>query len=375
MINFKYRIYPNKEQEAKLLTTLTTCRYTYNNALAERIEKYKADKTHVSYFDQTKTLTASKNEYQVNVNARVLTDTLRRLDKSFKRFFDGLKKGVRVGFPRFKTENRFRSFCYSQNGFKIINNGTHIRLSKIGDVKIKLSREVQGKIKTCIVLKDVDQWFVVLACEQGIQKPIQNNKPSVGIDVGIEKLATLSDGSIIKNPRTFAKSQDKLAKAQRSLSRKKKGSKNRNKQRIKVAKLHRKIRRQRDDFLHKTSTHFATNYGTIVFEDLNINGMLKNHYLAKHISDAGWGKLILLTTYKAASAGGQVVKVDAKYTSQDCSGCGERVSKTLAERTHSCPHCGLVMDRDENAAINIKNRAGSAQIHAQGDNVRPKTNS
>jgi putative transposase len=374
MISLKYRIYPNKEQETKLLATLTTCRYTYNNALAERIDKYKTDKISVSYVDQANHLSNNKNEYQVSVHSQVLQDTLKRLDKSFKRFFDGLKKGVRVGFPRFKAENRFRSFCYPQSGFRVINEGTHIRLSKIGDIKIRLNRPIEGKVKTCIIIRDVDQWFVVLTCEQLEKEPTSSNKPSIGIDVGIEKLATMSDGSIIQNPRTLVKAQDKLAQQQRWLSRKKKGSKNKTKQRIKVAKLHRKIRRQRDDFLHKVSAHLATNYSTIAFEKLNIRGMLKNHCLAKHISDASWNKLIQLTTYKAESAGGCVVKVDAKYTSQNCSGCGERVSKTLAERTHCCPRCGLVMDRDENAAVNILNRVGSTQINAQGDNVRPTTN-
>lgn len=374
MISLRYRIYPNKEQESKLEATLTTCRYLYNNALAERIEKYKADKTSVSYVDQANHLSKNKNEYQSKVHSQVLQDTLKRLDKSFKRFFDGLKKGVRVGFPRFKAENRFRSFCYPQSGFRVVNDGSHIRLSKIGDVKLRLSRPVEGKVKTCIVIKDVDQWFVVLTCEQEQKKQTQTNKPSVGIDVGIEKLATLSDGSIIENPRTLVKTQAKLAKAQRSLSKKKKGSSNRAKQRIKVAKLHRKIRRQRDDFMHKTSTYLAKTYGEIVFEDLNVKGMLKNHCLAKHISDASWNKLIQLTTYKAESAGGRVVKVDAKNTSQNCSGCGEKVSKTLADRIHCCPFCGLEMDRDLNAAINIKNRAGSARIHAQGDSVRPVAN-
>jgi putative transposase len=320
MISLKYRIYPNKEQQSKLEATLTTCRYLYNNALAERIDRYKTDKVSVSYVDQANHLSKNKNEYQKNVHSQVLQDTLKRLDKSFKRFFDGLKKGVRVGFPRFKADNRFRSFCYPQSGFRVVNNGTHIRLSKIGDVKLRLSKPVEGKVKTCIVVKDVDQWFVVLTCEHEQQKDVQTAKPSVGIDVGVEKLATLSDGSIVENPRTLVKTQAKMAKAQRSLSKKKKASNNRAKQRIKVAKLHRKIRRQRDDFLHKTSTYLAEKYGTIVFEDLNVKGMLKNHCLAKHISDASWNKLIQLTTYKAESAGGRVVKVDVKNTSQNGSG-------------------------------------------------------
>jgi putative transposase len=364
---FKYKLEPNKTQEAALERTLVTCRYLYNSALAERIDKYKADKTSVTYVQQANALSDNKNEWQEQVHSQVLQDVLKRLDKSFKNFFTGLKSKRRVGFPRFKNDRRFRSFCYPQSGFKLLDG--KIRLSKIGDVRLKLSRPTEGKIKTCAIVKDVDQWFVVLTCETGAVTPHQNGKPMIGVDVGIKSFCTMSDGSIIGNPRTLVKSQKKLAKVQKRLSRKVKGSKRRNKQRIKVAKVHRKIRRQRDDFLHKTSTTLAKKYGTIVFEDLNIAGMMQNHCLAKHIGDASWNKLIQLTTYKAESAGGRVLLVDARGTSQRCSGCGEKVSKTLADRIHCCPHCGLVMDRDENAAVNI-HTAGSAEIYAQGDGIR-----
>ena len=365
---FKYKLEPNKTQEAALERTLVTCRYLYNAALGERIDKYKADKTSVTYVQQANALSDKKNEWQVQVHSQVLQDVLKRLDKSFKNFFTGLKSKRRVGFPRFKNERRFKSFCYPQSGFKLLDNN-RIRLSKIGDVKLKLSRPIEGKIKTCAIVKDVDQWFVVLTCETTAVAPQKNDRPTIGVDVGISHFATMSDGSVIDNPRTLVKSQKKLAKVQKRLSRRVKGSKRRNKQRIKVAKVHRKIRRQRDDFLHKTSTALANKYGTIVFEDLNIAGMMKNHCLAKHIGDASWNKLIQLTTYKAESANGRVVLVDARGTSQRCSGCGEKVSKTLADRIHCCPHCGLVMDRDENAAVNIYT-AGSAEIYAQGDGVR-----
>lgn len=160
----------------------------------------------------------------------------------------------------------------------------------------------------------------------------------------------------------------------RRLSKKKKGSKNRGKARVRVARMHRKIRRQRDDFLHKTSHGLAEKYGTIVFEKLNVAGMVKNHSLAKHITDAAWSRLITFTTYKASRAGGCVEEVDPRRTSQECSGCGEIVPKTLADRIHCCPHCGLVMDRDENAAINIlgRNAVGTTGSYASGHDVRPK---
>jgi len=371
--SYKYRIYPKKEQEKKLLATLTTCRYLYNNALSERIDTYRKDKTSTSYVDQANYISNNKNQYQTQVHSQVLQATLQRLDKSFRSFFNGLKKKIHVGFPRFKAENRFRSFCYPQSGFRVINDGTHIRLSKIGEIKLRYSRPTEGKIKTCIVVRDVDQWFVVLTCEQE-QKKIINNNPSIGIDVGINKLATLSNGTFIDNPRCLIKSQKRLSKEQRILARRRKGSNRRGIQRIKVAKTYRKIGRQREDYLHKASTYLASNFGTIVFENLNVSGMLKNHCLAKHISDASWNKLIQFTTYKAESAGGSVLKVDPKNTSQNCSGCGKKVSKTLADRIHLCPYCGLEMDRDLNAAKNILNRAGSVLIYAQGDNVRHNTN-
>lgn len=357
---YKYRIYPTPKQKQIMLNTLTTCRYLYNDALAERIEKYKQDKTSVSYVDQANTLGDNKNEYQKQVHSQVLQDVLKRLDRSFKNFFDGLKKKKHVGFPRFKPDQRFSSFCYPQSGFRLTNDCRRIRLSKIGDVRLKYSRPVKGQIKTCRIIRDIDQWFVVLTCDTQIDiKKTDISKPTIGIDVGIKSLATLSDGTVIDNPRTLVNSQKKLSRTQRWLSRKVKGSNNRNKQRIEVAKVHRKIRRQREDFLHKLSTQLVQKYGCIVFEDLNISGMLKNHCLAKHIADASWNKLIQLTTYKAECAGGSVKLVNPRYTSQNCSRCGERVPKTLADRTHVCPKCGLIMDRDKNAAINICT-AGSA---------------
>jgi putative transposase len=370
---FRYRISPTPTQEKALNATLTTCRFLYNDALAQRIEKYKTEKKSLSYADQCEWLAENKNEYQKVVHSQVLQSTLKRLDTSFRRFFDGLKKKKRVGFPRFKNEQRFKSFCYPQTGFRLTNDNRRITLSKIGNIRIKYSRPVEGKIKTCQVLKDVDQWFVILTCETEVVKMPESTKPDVGVDVGIKTFAYLSDGNKIENPRTLLKAEKKLHREQRHLSGLEKGKNNRRRQRIIVAKVHRKIRRQRDDFLHKTSTWLANNYGGIAFEDLNISGMLKNHCLAKHIADASWNKLVNMTSYKAENAGGRVALVDPRGTSQRCSGCGERVPKTLADRIHCCPHCGLVMDRDENAALNIKklNTAGSAEIYACGSNVRP----
>jgi len=369
---FKYRIYPTKKQEQILLQTLTTCRFLYNNALNQRIDTYKNTQKSTTYCDQTKELTKNKNSYQKQVHSQVLQETLKRLDKSFSNFFRRIKqqktgKHIKAGFPRFKPEQRYNSFCYTQSGFKLSNNNKRIKLSKIGDIKLKYSRSTKGKIKTCRVIRDVDQWFVVLTCEQQTQTTEKSLKPAIGVDVGIKTFAFLSDGTQVQNPRYLKHSEHKLIKTQRRLSKKVKSSNNRNKQRTRTAKVHRKIRRQRDDFLHKTSRELVNNYGFIAFEQLNIKGMVRNHKLAKHISDCAWRKLIEYTTYKAEEAGVEVRLVNPKNTTQMCSGCGKIVPKTLADRTHSCSHCGLVMDRDLNAAKNILSRVGTTQSYAYGD--------
>lgn len=370
---FKYRLYPTRKQVKRLEETLTTCRMLYNNSLEQRISTYKETQESVTYCDQANALVKDKNEYQKQVHSQVLQETLKRLDTSFGNFFRRVKqkksgKHIKVGFPRFKPAQRYNSFCYPQSGFKLTNDCRRIKLSKIGDIRLIYSRPTEGKIKTCRVVRDVDQWFVVLTCEQGQPQVPKSTNPTVGVDVGIKTFAVLSDGECMENPRHFKKSEQQLSKQQRRLSRKVKGSQNRNKQRTKVARVHRKIRRQREDFLHKVSRNLVENYGCIVFEDLNIKGMLRNHKLAKHISDCAWRKLIEYTTYKAEEAGVEVRLVNPKNTTQICSGCGDVVPKTLADRIHCCPHCGLEVNRDLNAAINILT-VGITGNHAYGDST------
>ena len=368
---FKYRLYPTRKQVKRIRETLTTCRMLYNNALEQRISTYKETQESLTYCDQANALVTNKNDYQKQVHSQVLQNTLKRLDTSYGNFFRRVKekksgKKIKVGFPRFKPDQRYNSFCYPQSGFRLTNDCRRIKLSKIGDVRLIYSRPVEGKIKTCRVVRDVDQWFVVLTCEQEQSQVTKSTNPTVGVDVGIKTFVVLSDGECVENPRHFKKSEQQLAKQQRRLSRKVKESQNRNKQRTKVARVHRKIRRQREDFLHKVSRNLVENYGCIVFENLNIKGMLRNHKLAKHISDCAWRKLIDYTTYKAEEAGVEVRLVNPKNTTQICSSCGEVVPKALADRIHCCPHCGLEVDRDLNAAINIRS-VGITQSYAYGD--------
>ena len=352
-------------QERTFLETLTTCRYLYNSALEERITKYKESKESVTYFDQCRTIKIEfQNEYQRKVYSQVLRAVLMRLHKSYQNFYRRLKNNEKPGFPKFKPDEKFNSFCYSQQGLKVLDNKKKIRLSKIGDVKIVWTRDLPllSKIKTLTIKRDGDQWYVVLAVDCPDQVVKTSDKSHVGIDVGISKYLTLSDGTVIENPRILKQSERQLAKEQRKFSKKVKGSKNRNKQRIKVARTYRKVSNQRQDFQHKTSTWLVQNYGAIAFENLNIKDMVKLHSLAKHISDASWSQFILMTQYKAEEAGVSVVLVNPKDTTQNCSTCGKKVQKKLKDRVHDCPFCGLKMDRDLNASINILNRAALVQI-------------
>jgi putative transposase len=361
--SYQYRIYPNRKQEVALEKTLTTCRHTYNNALAERKLNAKLNRLEnsfdvfpwgysewINYYDQAKT---PKTEYQEELYSQVYQNVLKRVERSFQNFYKG------AGYPRFQGRNRYNSFTYPQSGFSIKDN--RLTLSKIGSVKIILHREIQGKIKTCTIKKDVDQWYVSFSCEIDISIVPVEIKTKTGIDVGLKSLITFSNGQQTEPPRYLRVSEKRLTREQIHLSKKKKRSKNRNKQRVIVAKVHRKIRNQRKDFNHKTSTNLVKEYDHIVFEDLQIKNMVQNHHLAKSILDASWSQLINLTIHKAECAGKFVELVNPNGTSQTCI-CGHRVPKDLSVRVHSCPSCGLVLDRDHVSAMIIKNRSSTAGI-------------
>jgi putative transposase len=351
---YKFRMYPNKQQEALLDVTLETCRHLYNAALADRKNSYEQEGISRSYEDQAAILTLEKkdNPYLKGVFSQVPQDVLRRLDKAFRAFFRRVKAGENPGYPRFRGRGWYKSFTYPQAGFKL--DGSKLTLSKIGSIRIFKHRGVEGKIKTCTVKKDhLGHWYAVLVSE--IEDVAQvESKTALGVDVGLKSLVTLSNGEAIQYPRYYVQVEQKLAMTQRNLSRKKKGSSNRRKAKIKVARLHQRVQYLRDEFLHQVFRKIVDSADLIVFENLNISGMLKNHHLAKHIQDHAWGKLIQFTQSKAAKAGKIVELVDARYTSQKCSQCGTMVPKTLAERTHVCLNCGLKLDRDLNASLNIR---------------------
>lgn len=366
-LTYKYRLYPNKEQSQKLETTLDICRFLYNSALEERKEAYQKRGVSLSYRHQQNELPECKLEVpELNqIHSQVLQDTLRRLDKSFQNFFRRVKNGEKPGYPRFKSKNRFHSFTYPQFGFSL--DGNKLNLSKIGDIKIKLHRPINDEIKTLTITREIDKWYACFSVEIDTP-PLKPIESAIGIDVGLNSFVTLSTGEEIENPRWFRNTQRRLRRRQKSLSRKKLGSKNRNKQRIRVAKYHKKVSNQRKDFHHEVSRQLVDNYDLIAYEDLNIKGMVRNHHLAKSISDAGWGKFIAFVCYKAEGAGKQAIAVNPYGTTTECSECGFPVPKSLSQRMHNCPNCGLVMPRDWNSAKVILSRtAGTAGYKACGD--------
>lgn len=334
--------------------TLDTCRWVYNETLAHRKDNWEDNNKNTSLFDTNRLLPIWKKYKKElkQVHSQVLQNCQVRVDLAFKAFFRRVKSGDTPGYPRFKGCGRYDSFTYPQTGFKFVDDKLH--LSKIGNVKIKMHRLFHGKIKTLTIKKSPTcKWFASFVVDIGEPIPKQNDGASVGIDVGISSFATLSNGDKIANPRILKSEEQNLARAQRKLSNTVKGSAERRKRVKVVQRVHERIGNKRKDFIHKVSRTLADKYSLIAFEDLSIKNMLKNHCLAKAISDVSWGTLISITANKAEEAGSQVILVNPRKTSQMCSRCGAIVKKDLSVRTHDCPMCGLVIDRDENAAINI----------------------
>jgi IS605 OrfB family transposase len=378
---FKYRIYPTKETERKLFWTLTRCRELYNAALSERKDAYKYAGKSISYYDQQNDLPEIKaeirQEYQ-EIAAHVLQDVLRRLDRAFQNFFRRCKTGENPGFPRFQGRNRYDSFTYPDGaGWKF--DGRYLHLTKIGKAKVKFHRPLEGKIKTVTMRREVDEWYITFSCEVPEPKKLDVRYEDVGVDLGVTHLATLSTGEMIEHPRYYRKAQKVLEKRQQALARKKRGSHRRDKARKLVAKAHRTIACQRKDFQHKAAKKLVDSYQVIVFEDIQTsnltrkpkpkqdkngeylpNGAIAKGGLNKSILDAGWGSFVQMCSVKAAWAGRTLIKVDPRFTSQVCSGCGQVRKKDLSERWHSCD-CGTELDRDVNAAINILERGRRQQ--------------
>ena len=371
-ICIKYRIHPTHSQKRLLCDTLEVCRAIYNSLLNTRKFEYQVNTKSLSLHDQINAVTGYKKDFPelTSIHSQVLQNVATRVDLAFKAFFRRGKTGETPGFPRMKGDG-YDSFCYPGTGFTLHTES--IRLSKIGVVKAVIHRKVEGNIKTCTVKRQGQKWFATFAIETTVI-PLPENDKAIGIDVGIEKFAAISDGTYIQNPRFFRKNEADLAKAQRKTEKYKKRSQERTKARKVVSRVHERIRNCRHNFIHQESRKIVNAFGLIVVEQLNVKNMSKapapkpdpdneGQYLPngasqkaglnKSILDASWSMFRSALAYKAENAGRKFLEVNPAYTSQDCHSCGYRAKKKLSDRWHLCPKCGTSLDRDRNAAINI----------------------
>ena len=355
---YRYKLKPSAKIIAIFESWLTLLCELYNAGLQERRDAYRINHLSISYKAQANQLPEIKKDRPefAQIHSQVIQDALRRLDSAFDGFFRRVKEGQKPGYPRFRSSFRYDSFRYPQSGFSL--KGGKLHLSKIGKVKVHLSRPIEGEIKTCMIKREADGWYVSFAVEEPRKEFEPAPKESVGVDVGIESFATLSDDGAapISNPQYFREAEKELKKAQRRVSRRFKGSKGRKKAVRWLGKKHLKVKRQRRDFHFKEAVQLVKRYQSIKVEDLNIQGMVRNHHLAKSISDAGWAQFIMIVIFKAEEAGRTVIKVNPAYTSQDCSRCGHRNRITLATRIYRCSECRLVIHRDRNGAKRIEQK-------------------
>lgn len=352
---YKYKLRPSKRFIAEAERWLGFCQTLYNAALQERIGAYKTEGKVVNLHAQQRQLREIRecDTEAESIHQGVQVDVLRRLDKSMTGFFRRVRtKDGKAGFPRYRSISRYCSFTFPRmrDGFRVSDD--KIKFYKLGTSRIRLHRSIEGKIKTATVLRQADGWYVSFVCDLPQREPLTATGRAVGVDVGLENFATLSSGEQIRNPQFLRVSESDVKKAQRRVSKAKPRGHNRSRAIRLLALHHLKIQRQRLHHAHQVANRLIRQFDKIVIEDLNVKGMVRNHCLAKSISDAGWSTFTRILAYKAEEAGRELVKVNPAYTSQVCSGCGLVQKLKLSQRRYVC-ECGLDLHRDHNAAINI----------------------
>ncbi|MFN8374660.1 MAG: transposase [Anaerolineae bacterium] len=365
-LTYKYRLKPTKTQQHQLEHMLELCRYVYNETLATRKNAYEQRRETLNYYATAKLLPLwkqAKPELK-QVHSQVLQNVQGRVDLAFQAFFRRVKHGEQAGYPRFKGYGWYDSLTYPQYGNGVVLKERTLHLSKVGDVKVVLHRPIEGTIKTVTVRRSAGKWYACFNVEAETQHlPVSDN--IVGVDLGLKTFAVLSNGEQVKRQRWMKQDAADVARLQRKKDKLPKGSQACRKVLRALNHAYQRATNRRTNFAHQESRKLVNRYGLIVFEDLQIQQMQANgsKIINRNIADVAWGQLIQYTTYKAENAGRGVVLINPRGTTQMCSGCGVIVPKDLSVRVHECPQCGLKIDRDLNAALNILRR-GLASVGA-----------
>lgn len=364
---FKFRLYPTVAQARELNTQINEACRLYNAALEERAAAWKKG-IRVGFYQQCAQLKDIRAAGDLGISSyRVASEVLWRVDRSFQSFFRRIKAGGSPGYPRFRSARRYDSITFEVGHGARLFAGD-VRLHGVGSVRFLAHREVEGEPKTAIIKREAGRWYVIVVADTPAEL-LPETRRAVGVDVGLASFAVYSTGEAVEAPRLLRAGERRLRIAQRRVARRVKGSKGRRKAIQLLQRAHAHVRDQRRDFHHKVSRDLVNHFDLIAVEDLQVRNMVRARPFAKSISDAGWSSFRRILTDKAANAGRVVVAVNPSGTSQACSGCGALVSKRLSERTHACPHCGLTLDRDHNAARNIL-EAGLALAESTWPDVR-----
>lgn len=356
IISYKYPIFPDRAIQQKLAEVLDACRWLYNKLL-EKMNEAKENGIRLTTYETQNMIPSLKLENpRLNlVYSKALQMVNYTLHSNIASLAALKRNGYKVGPLRFKGYGWYKTLNYNQSGFKLDQDHGRLNLSKIGDIRIKLHRKIEGCIKAIIVKREGRQWFAIVQADLE-PEPLPETGRSVGLDVGLKSFVVDCDGNSVENPKYAEKSAKKLVKAQRRLASAEKGSNNRKDIKEQIEKIHAKVNHQRDDFLHKLSRFYVNNYDNICVEDLDVKGLKeKGHNKTKHrhIHDAAWSKFIFMLSYKAESAGRRLILVDPRNTTQRCSNCGSIVPKDESVRIHVCPYCGFICNRDYNSSRNI----------------------
>ncbi len=361
--SYRYRVYPTAQQEAKLIRWESALRFLWNLAHEQRLSGLsRTDKRYPTAFDQINELTALRTElsWLADVPRNVCSQLLVELDKAWQRCFKRLGRA-----PRWKKRDQDFLGLTEPHPKVWRLDGATLRFPKLGNLRAVMHRPIEGKPKTCTLRREGDQWFVSLLCEIEVTEPAPRTAPVVALDRGVTHTLADSDGNLITNPKHYEAAMKRLARAQRIVSRRKKGSKNREKAKLRVARIHRKVRRQREHFLHVESSRYTKSHGVVVIEKLNVAGMVKGN-CARGITGAGWSAFSCMLRYKLAWSGGTLVEVPAAYSSQTCSACGCIDARSRRAERFCCTGCGYVDHADLNAAKVLLSRANRSALPAEG---------